>query len=430
MYIKNYKGMLLSAVLLTLYMDISTRSTVTIPTTVTQPQGRPAAPMAPRTPQTQPISAPSVTPVQPSTQAQPIVSRVQPTRTIPITKKHEKYTQTQAYLEVPKLRELVTNSFGGDFQPVKHMDIISRVMAVEADLRDTHWAFYHGVSNVWTVWQDTYTELFNHFYPNKAKEGDSDFIFLRARGKANITATDFLVDSLKEYGLVDDNGKQKAVLLATNMFLFGNSKIQGESTWKYMMTDKTHERPSRNLYKSIMDEFNVSDQYIDELMSLVNLLKARQQTLLQIFVPKNLIDDVGYVSWTRGIPAHEASISWVKKSGIRGEGGETGAVRALGILRNTFKKEQEKNPLFAEMLETIQNGGYSIDDFLTKCCNDPLNVPNMDGLQARLIFTDDILLNPGSGVKMYRYSGIDYHTMQNYKKQLNAIIKKIIATKK
>jgi hypothetical protein len=81
------------------------------------------------------------------------------------------------------------------------------------------------------------------------------------------------------------------------------------------------------------------------------------------------------------------------------------------------------------MLETIEKGAYSLDHFLTKCCNDPLGVPNMDTVQARLIFTDDILLNPTSGVKMFRYTGVPKNKMEQYESQLNNLIKQIVATK-
>lgn len=392
-------------------------------------QPRPIAAPAPRQPGpsavARPIAVPAPRQPAPSTRVQPIAW---PARQL--TKSHTKFTQTEAYFEVPKLRDLVTKTFYGDFEPVKHMDIVSRVMAREAEFRDTHWAFYHGLTNDWTVWQDAYKELFNHFNPSLAKEGEDDFIFLRIKGAQFATAHDFLVNSLKKFGLVDDTGKVKAILLSANNFLFGNTALSGESTWMYAMTDKSHAEPDRQNYIDMMDEFGLSHQYIDELMSLTKLVEiTKQQTLLQILVPKNTVDEVGYLAWTKGIPAHEGSISWVKKSHVRSTGGSR-AVAALDVLKNTFKKEQERNPLFKEMLADIEEGAYSLDDFLTKCCNEPLAVPYMDGVQARLLFTDDVLLNPASGVKMYRYTGVPYRQMQEYKQRLDAVIKNIIATKR
>ncbi len=378
-------------------------------------------------PQNAPIAKPQAPQVKPAGKPQ-AQAQVQPAKSVPLVKTHEKYTQTQAYLMRPELVNLVTKSYNGNFSIVNHMDVVSRVMAAEAELRDTHWALYHGVTNTWTVWQDTYTALFNHFNPSMAKQGDADFIYLRTRGKENIKAKDFLTGSLKNYGLVDDTGALKGLLLSTNIFLFGNTPVSEESTWLYVMKELSHAEPDRAMYESIMDEFGLSYQYVDELMKLVKLLEAKQQTLLQIFVPKNLIDDIGYLAWTKGIPAHQGSIDWVKKVKFKNKG--KGIGRILSDLKNNFKNKQEKDPLFRDMLKDVEEDAYSIDDYLSKCCSNPASVPNMNEVQARLIFTDDILLNSASGVKMYRYTGVPYRKMKEYKKRFDALIKKMVVSKK
>lgn len=386
----------------------------------TQPTVSPTVPM-------QPTATPTV-PVSPT--PTPTIAQKQPARTIPLIKKHERFTQTQAYFQVPKLTKLVLDKFHSDFEPVQHMDLVSRVMAKEAELRDTHWAFYHGTFNTWSVWQDTYTELFNHFNPSLAQEGDADFIFLRSRGKANVKAQDFLVGTLKEHGLVDDRGETAALLLSVHLSLFGGTSFSGESTWKYVMQQKSHRSPTRESYESVMDEFGVSQQYIDELMKLQDFIDTKQQTLLQIFVPKSIVDDISYLAWTAGIPAHQGSIDWVKNSKIKATKDSSSAVNAITALKDTFKNEQEKNPLFKEMLEVAEKGGFSVDDYLTRYCNKPEGLSNMDEVQARLIFTDDILLNPVSGVRMFRHTAMKHDTAKEYKERLRKIIKQIVATKK
>lgn len=383
--------------------------------------------IAPRQPDVTPPVTPTTPPIQPATP--PAVQR-QPMKAVPLVKKHEKLTQTQAYFQIPKLKDLVLSKFSGEYEPVKHMDLVSRVMAKEAEYRDTHWAFYHGTINMWSVWQDTYTELFNHFNPSLAQEGDADFIFLRTRGKASVKAQDFLVGALKEHGLVDDRGELKAVLLSTHLSLFGGTSFKGESTWMYVMEAKSHAAPDRAFFESMMDEFGVSHQYIDQLIALTDFIHTEQQSLLQIFVPKNIVDDMSYLAWTTGIPAHQGSIDWVKNSKIKAAKGESSAVTRLTILKDIFKREQKDNKLFREMLEVAEKGGFSVDAYLTRYCNNPEGLSNMDEVQARLIFTDDILLNPASGVKMFRHTGMKHDVVKEYKKRLGEIITKIVATKK
>ena len=344
-----------------------------------------------------------------------------------------RFTQTEAYFQVPDLRSAVAKEFTGPFEVVRYMDIVSRVMAKEAEFRNSHWVFYHGISNVWTVWQDTLTKLSNHFNPSAQKEG-GDFVFLRTRTKENKQAKEFLINELKENGLVDDNGESRGLLLSTNLSLFGNTGLGSESTWRYIMKEKKHTEPDRAMYESIMDEWGLPYTFINELKDLVSLLKTKQQTLLQIFVPKEIVDDIGYLAWATGIPAHQKSIDWVrtniKNRTYVGKKGKPGALWALAALKDKFKKEQERNPLFKEMLANVEDNQYSLNAYLKDYCNKPLEVPNMNYIQARLIFTDDILLNPASGVKMFRHTEIEHKKMKAYESRLNEIIQQIIAEKK
>lgn len=342
-----------------------------------------------------------------------------------------RFTQTEGYFQVPALRNLVTDTFGGSFEPVKHMDIISRVMAKEAQLKNSHWAFYHALSNVWMVPQDLYTMLDRSLNPSTQKEGN--FTFLRFDDESGPQAKEFLMSELKKNGLIDDNGEARGLLLSTNLSLFGNTGFKSESTWRYFMKEKQHTTPDRSMYEKIMDKFGLGYKYVDEIMELVDLLRAKEQTLLQIFVPKEDVDDIGYLAWATGIPAHEDTIGWVrtnvKNKTYKGKKGKPGALWALADLKNKFKKEQERNPLFKDLVKTVEEGDYSLNSFLKIYCNKPWELPNLNYVQARLIFSNDILLNPSSGVKMYRYTTIDRNKMSEYQKRLNALVKKIVADK-
>ncbi|HSC25097.1 MAG TPA: hypothetical protein VLB80_02670 [Candidatus Babeliales bacterium] len=378
-------------------------------------------------------------PTQVENRQQPINTPIIPSIEIPTIPASEesietqtKFTQTEAYFQVPTLRKMVTEEFTGTFEVVRYMNIVSRCMAKEAEFRQGHWAFYHTMSNAWIVWQDTLTKLFNHFNPAEKK---GNFTFMRIRGrKVPQEAKEFLLSSLSESGLVDDNNEARGVLLSANLSLFGNTGLGSESSWRYFMKPKQHSEPNQSLYKDVMDEFGVSDVYIQELIALQKLFTTKQQTLLQIFVPKNLIDDIGYLAWATGIPAHQPSIDWVRTNianrTYKGKAGKPGALWALAGLKDQFKTEQSKNPLFKEMISEVEKGYYSLNDYLNKYCSDPLNVPNMNYVQARLLFADDVLLNPTSGVMMFRHNEVDNKTMKEYENRLNAIVDKIISTKK
>ncbi len=63
-------------------------------------------------------------------------------------------------------------------------------------------------------------------------------------------------------------------------------------------------------------------------------------------------------------------------------------------------------------------------------CNKPEDLHGINYAQARLLLTDDILLNPASGVKIFRYTDVDHKSMEKYEERLDQIIQKIVASKK
>lgn len=401
----------------------------------TQPAPAPTAPVT-----RQPQRAPTATAQQP----QPATRQIQPAApatsqmqfsNVSLIKKRERFTQTEAYLQNPKLRQNILDTFKDKYaayEPVRHMDIVSRAMAKEAEFRDTHWCFYHGISNEWNVWQDVYAALYDHFNPSEMGE-DNKFVFLRKRGKSQKSVKNFLVDTLEEHGLVDDNNELAGMLLSTNLTLFGNTGRQGrgECTWFYLFKDQDHALPSRERYQEAMDDFGLPYTYIDQLMQLADLFTdEKQQTLLQIFVPKNIVDDIGYVAWATGIPANKRIIKSVEKKIEQKEfvfkEKKPARLWALEDLKTKFKTAQTKNPMFAEMVKEIEQGVYSLDAYLTRLCNTPSEVSDINTVQGRFLFSDELLLNPKSGIKMFRHDNIDSKKVQDYRRQLNALIKQIV----
>ncbi len=92
------------------------------------------------------------------------------------------------------------------------------------------------------------------------------------------------------------------MLLSTNITSFGNAGFENEATWTYFMEEKSHVELERSYYEAIMDEFGLSYTYIDELMGFDGVF-LKHESLLQIFVPKNIVDDIAYLAWITGIPA-------------------------------------------------------------------------------------------------------------------------------
>src|SRR5690606_24295632 len=103
----------------------------------------------------------------------------------------------------------------------------------------------------------------------------------------------------------DNVAETGALLLSVNLALFGNVGFPGECTWDYFLEDKGHRIPKREDYEVMMKNFGFTTRYIDEIMSLVDVYSTKENTVIQVLIPKEKIDEIGYLAWVKGIPAHE-----------------------------------------------------------------------------------------------------------------------------
>ena len=342
-------------------------------------------------------------------------------QTVVASKEADKFTQTEALLNLANIRELITKNY--KVEP--YLDTVSTVIANEARYRNTHYAFYNTTSNMWRLSQDLYTRLYARFNPEKVKKG---FTFLRFNDESvDTSAQGFLVNELKTKGLVDDNTDTKFIMLSVNLSLFGNVGFPGECSWEYFVNPQNHAKPIRVIYENMMKKFGLTDKYIDQLMALAEIYDTKEDTIIQVLVPKNKIDQIGYLAWVKGIPAHGATISWVL--------GNAKSKRFQHVsptmekLTQEFASQKESNPLYKDMMASIQAGDFSLDAFLKIYCNTPWEIKEINDVTARLLFTPDVLLNPESGVKFYRFSPVHRNKLKEYSNKLNALIEKIVAEK-
>ena len=344
-------------------------------------------------------------------------------------KSSDRFTQTEAFLQVKKVKDKLAEESSSKFIP--YLNIVSDCLVKEQELKNSHYVFYHATDNEWRLAQDLYTQLYTRQNPGK-RVGES-FTFLRFDDFPERNAKEFLVNELSKNGLVDDTGKLGAILLSVNLALFANVGWDTSCTWEYFLKDMGHKVPDRKIYQKMMDKFGLTHKYIDELLSLVKLYDTKENTLLQIFIPQNEVDDIGYLAWSKGIPMHEKSIDWIqnykKQKNLTKKGGKHPTVIAMEELATRFKKEKEKNPLFKDLMESVQEGDFSVAAFLKVYRNTPWSISNINNTQVRLIFSPDVLLNPASGVKFYRYSTVSKKKLSEYYKRLNEVVDKIIAEK-
>jgi hypothetical protein len=332
----------------------------------------------------------------------------------------DKFTQSQAHMSLPEIKKLIDAKY--NIKPYQKM--IDAILAREKQYKDNYYVFYHGMNNLWYVPQDLYTRLYFHFKKLPADLLQS-FVFLRFDGviPQSINVQDFLFKELKENGLVNDHDLVD-LLYSVNIALFGNVGDDPECTWQYFMKARNKVEPDKQTYEKILDIFGLPHTYVNELMQLTKLFSTTQQTIVQIFVPQNKVDQIGYLSWIRGNPAHQQTMDMVLSS-LKNKKFAKSPL-AMDYYTALFKKEQETNPIYQNLLQRIKAGDFTLSYFLKFYRNYPELINDINRYQARLIFTSDGLLNPLSEIKIFRYSAVTAQQLQEYHKKFDEIFKKII----
>ncbi len=339
----------------------------------------------------------------------------------------DRFTQTTAHLQTKFVKNLMAKEPSSDYIP--YFNVIFDCLVKEQDFKDSHYVFYHTTGNEWRLAQDVYSRVYARANPNETIE---DFLFLRFTDFKEKSPRNILLEELKEYGIVDnDKNHLKALLLSVNLSLFGNMDWKSSSTWDYFVNQKLGAAP-RKVYEDMMDKFGLTHKYIDELMSLAEIYKTKENTLLQIFIPQNKVDQMGYLAWSLGFPRHEKTIDWVnkyiKKNELSIKRG-THRSQALKELAGKFKKNEE-NALYKDLLKSTEEGDFSLNAFLKVYCNAPWDIEDIDHAQARLIFTPNGLLNPAADIRFYRYSTATPEQLREYTQRLNEVMNKIFAESK
>jgi len=342
-----------------------------------------------------------------------------------VTQTPDTYTQSEAHLSLPHVRELIAKNYP---DAEKFLNVISSALVKEAKFKKTHYVFYHAQDNIWRIPRDLYFKLYERLHPLSQKIEDFEFIRWEIP-KSQKSAKEFILDELRHYGFIDDDlPAVKAVLLSVNLALFGNVGKPKKCTWEYFMNSTSIQKPSPESFKNVLDMFGASYERVDQLINLASLLRTKEQTLLQIFIPKGLVDDVAYMAFGRGMPAHQQTMGWIAENIKRKKKHQKwySYMESLEELHNKFKEEKEKNPLYRELVERAEKGDFSVSSLLEIYCNTPWKIDYINDVQARLTFTNSILTDPSLPIKFFHYSTIPQDTENQYNKKLDRIADLIV----
>ena len=302
-------------------------------------------------------------------------------------------TQTLAYLGRPGLRQTIScefenkiNSIGPDF----FKEFLGQVLSKELLYKDDYVVFYHGQQRQFMALQDIYQDLFESVY----KKTLQDFFMMRVPGADFEKFGDiheFLHKNI-ENGRInrcdfDEIPKIKKRLLAVNPCLFGNSRYLCECSFYYFIYSSNASGTNFNEFISRLFEFfklhEFYENYFNEISEMLDLLSAYEEdqtgVLLQIFVPKSLVDNVAY------------------------------RCRPWGLLHY----DGPENHMASVDLDYFQND--PIEKFKLDY--------DLDSVQFRVLM-NPVMLDPSKGAKFFRY-GKETANVKKYKNLRSNLSRKI-----
>ncbi len=320
-------------------------------------------------------------------------------------------TQTEAYVSRPVLREVITGKIAmekGVFHTAllswEHSGIynvlLARTLTQERKHRDHH-VVYHAQERNFILFYDILNELFKR----TLEKGYSAFEYLRIPGSATYAKT--LAEILQKGFESDTEPEIVKLLLSINLSLFGNARTIGEGSLSAFILNQSI-NPPRALFELIFDKFGINDAYIKKFEDLFALYKPQEGgNLLQIFIPRSKINDYLYLSQAYGKPLSQKPLL---------------AIAPLEPV--TFVDKEGKHHTYD--LKTIDAQTY-LDIYR----NHPqaISYEDMDRIQGRLLISHDFLLNPESGVKIYRYNLMSDQKTTEYKRKLTSLIDEALEDK-
>lgn len=292
-------------------------------------------------------------------------------------------TPTQAYLSVPRLNALVHKDWKNEL--VDYKDMFDEIKKKEHEFNDTHYVFYHGQNDAFRLLHDFLNALYEELYLHPPLD---DFYMMRlwyeSREKAHMNKFIEEYEGGSPITWSDQGGPLVKELLSVNFSIFGNTNTWGECTLKAFTRNRSYFFHSvMPLIEDVFKEFGFDKKYLKDLAQLPPLIATKEGTIYQIFIPKNLVDSCAYVCHRWATPYRQP------------------------LVTSDFNAQKQRHMHIKPIVDAYKQKPNSFVD--------------LDILQARLLFSQDILLNPNSGVKIFRYTTVPQAKLEDYKKKLKKI---------
>ena len=299
-------------------------------------------------------------------------------------------------------------------EDASYLPIVENALQQEILYSKDYWVFYHAHENYLACLHDILKLFYSWGFLRKNQPLPLRFV---TKGKYPSNLDAFLDQTSSLYKPTHHEGHRNLLsymfdktpeireqLISVNLALFGNSTALGESTFSYLKFPKCwHDIGIKEILQAIFQELQLPQIFLDKIMQATNTFEDnKQMILLQIFIKKDVVDNVAYWAFPGGSPVtRELLDSWDE----------------------TKKRHTKISPLLAQYVENPQELDKYVSLFNYKNISryDDLG---LDALQARLWLPSNYLYDP-SKTKILRY-GIDMSHYAHYLALLNDIFEEMV----
>ncbi len=321
-------------------------------------------------------------------------------------------TQSEAHMSIAAHRDRIRVAY--DKEIAKHQVLIKSILNQEKALANEPYnVFYHAFDIEFYVLQDIYKAFYKLFFPLSDKLDSFETLRFPSDPMFNTykSVQEFIDAEIDKNTFIDDSlNTVRAFVISANIALFGNVGINSECTFEYFVKQKSHAGAPKiqGLIEKMLEQLKAPVSYAKELSELADMLDGNG-AIAQIFIPESAVNKYAYFARSWGNP--------------------TGNAFALGYLFNRDLPKQYRMPVFWDFFDAhpniILNAKPTVKGVITRFKANPESVPNSNRLQVRLLLTNDMLLNPSSGVKIFRYTTVSQDILNAYQAKLQTLVAKI-----
>lgn len=315
-----------------------------------------------------------------------------------------------------------------------HNMLIQRALSKELEMTEKGYVVFYTAIPYLRLFQDITRQLYKRKFGKVGALRDKEFQFIRYTPLDSLysrytNVSQFLLDEIATNGVIDDNQLYlKIIVVSTNIAFFGNVGLLGEYTWGYFNHPQTWVELNKAWLTACLESFDYSIDFIDELMQLAPTIVTQTGDLFQIFVPRKLVNSIGYLSWRHGIPFDKEYIeALMNRSNLSFTKADklfiTDVRDRIAVWKELYKQGDERTVIEVnKLLQKIRDGAFHLIPFMDEYRAGKLSYTN--AYQARLLVSPP-LLDPTKGLKIFRYTTLDAEREQAYKARLKDIFRRM-----